>query len=201
MEPTLSQQSDELLLALVAQQNPAALEVLYDRHAQVIFNLIMRIVQDRGVADDLLQETFWQVWQAGNQSQFRGEGAAAAWLFRIARNKSLDYLRRQKARPQAAEATSPEEAQPVWDQLVTPGAEVEQITERQWQQQSVRQALQNIPAEQRRCLELAYFEGLSQRQIAAQTNTSLGTIKTRLRLGLEKLEQILRSAGYSTEHL
>ncbi|HMR67277.1 MAG TPA: sigma-70 family RNA polymerase sigma factor, partial [Anaerolineae bacterium] len=176
-------------------------EVRYGRHAQVIFNLIMRIVQDRGAADDLLQETFWQVWQAGNQSQFRGEGAAAAWLFRIARNKSLDYLRRQKARPQAAEATSPEEEQPVWDQLVTPGAEIEQITERQWQQQSVRQALQNIPAEQRRCLELAYFEGMSQRQIAAQTNTSLGTIKTRLRLGLEKLEQILRSAGYSTEHL
>lgn len=200
MEPNLLAYSDEVLLSLVAQQNSVALEVLYDRHAQTIYNLTMRIVQDPATADDLLQETFWQVWQASNQSQFRGEGAAAAWLFRIARNKSLDHLRRQKVRPQPADPTSPEEERSALSQLVAPGTEIEPMAERQWQQQHVRQALQKIPSEQRLCLELAYFEGMSQREIATQTNTPLGTIKTRLRMGLEKLERLLRSAGYSADN-
>src|SRR5919108_3098677 len=94
------QPSDEALLQLIAQQDAAALEMLYDRYAQTIYNLIKRIVQDSAIADELLQETFWQVWQACGQGQFRGEGVALAWLCRIARNKSLDQLRRQKARPQ-----------------------------------------------------------------------------------------------------
>ena len=119
MEPILRQHSDEALLRLVAQRNSAALEVLYDRHAQTIYNLITRIVRDPAAADDLLQDTFWQVWQAGDQSQFRGEGAAVAWLFRVARNKSLDHLRRQKARPQRTDSSSPENEQQKTDRKIT----------------------------------------------------------------------------------
>jgi RNA polymerase sigma-70 factor, ECF subfamily len=193
--------SDEALLQLIAQRDAAALEMLYDRYAQTIYNLIKRIVQEPAIADELLQETFWQVWQACTQSQFRGEGAAAAWLCRIARNKSLDQLRRQKARPRPLEIKSDEAEEVLWDEFIATDVEVEQVTARSWDRQYVRQALTQIPSEQRLCLELAYFEGMSQSQIAEYTHTPLGTIKTRLRLGLEKLERILRVAGYQAEDI
>jgi RNA polymerase sigma-70 factor (ECF subfamily) len=198
---TSYQQSDETLLQLIAQRDAAALEMLYDRYAQTIYNLINRIVQDPAIADELLQETFWQVWQACRQAQFRGEGAPAAWLCRIARNKSLDQLRRQKARPRPVEVKSDENEEMLWDQVPAPDPEVEQLTARAWDRQYIRQALAQIPQEQRLCLELAYFEGMSQRQIAEYTATPLGTIKTRLRMGLEKLERILRVAGYQAEDI
>jgi RNA polymerase sigma-70 factor (ECF subfamily) len=114
----LPQLSDEALLQLIAERDAVALETLYDRHAQMIHNLITRIVRDPAVAAELLQETFWQVWQACGQGQFRGEGVALAWLCRIARNKALDQLRRQKARPQPVATESEEDEQQLWDQFV-----------------------------------------------------------------------------------
>jgi RNA polymerase sigma-70 factor (ECF subfamily) len=195
----LRQYSDEQLLQLIAQQDAEALAELYDRHAQIVYNLIVRIVQDLVIADEVLQEAFWQVWQQA--AKFRGEGAAAAWLYRIARNKSLDQLRRQKARPQPVETSTEAEEQALWAQLPASETEVDALVERQGNHRQVREALSKIPAEQRRCLELAYFEGMSQRQIAQHTNTPLGTIKTRLRMGLEKLEHILLAAGYRAEDL
>jgi RNA polymerase sigma-70 factor (ECF subfamily) len=196
----LSQHPDEVLLQLIAQRDATALETLYDRYAQTIYNLIVRIVQNPAIADELLQETFWQVWQAGGQGQFRGEGAAAAWLCRIARNKSLDQLRRQKARPRPVETRSDEDEERLWNQFIA-DVEVERQTEHSWDRQYLRQALDRIPSDQRLCLELAYFEGMSQRQIAKHTDTPLGTVKTRLRMGLEKLEYILRVAGYRAEDI
>ena len=187
--------SDEALLHMIAQRDAAALEMLYDRYAQTIYNVIKRIVQEPAIADELLQETFWQVWQACGQGQFRGEGAAAAWLCRIARNKSLDQLRRQKVRPRPIEIKSDEAEEVLWNEFIAPDGEVEQVTARSWDRQYVRQALAQIPSEQRLCLELAYFEGLSQREIAEQTNLAVGTIKSRIRIGLEKVERLLRGSG------
>lgn len=194
----MNQPSDETLLQLIAQREPAALETLYDRHAQTVYNLIGRIVRDTAVADEILQETFWQLWQACGQGQFRAEGAPAAWLYRIARNKSLDQLRRQKARPPIAQPGPHQTDEQLWEEFVAPG-QVEQLTQQKWDRQYLRQTLARIPADQRVCLELAYFEGMSQRQIADHINTPLGTVKTRLRLGLEKLEYILKMAGYRAE--
>ncbi len=191
--------TDEALLRLIAQRDGNAVAELYDRHAQTIFNLIMRILQEPATADEVLQETFWQVWQKAGE--FRSGGSAAGWIYRIARNKSLDQLRRQKARPQpvAFEATAPDrEAE---DTLSAAGPTVERIAEQTWQRQHVRQALASLPAEQRHCLELAYFEGMSQREIAAFTQTSMGTVKTRVRLGMEKMARLLRGAGYQAEDL
>ena len=99
----LSQQSDEALLQLVAQRNLAAYELLYRRHAQVMFNLIVRIVHDTTTAEDLLQDVFWQVWE--NANQYRGSGAALAWMMRVARNRALDQLRRQRVRPHAGRSS------------------------------------------------------------------------------------------------
>lgn len=197
----MPQPSDEALLQLITKRDAAALGTFYDRHAQTVYNLIMRIVRDSAIADELLQETFWQVWQASGQGQFRSEGPALAWLCRIARNKSLDQLRRQKARPQPIITESEEAEELLWDELVISDVAVERVAERAWDWQYLRQALSRIPSEQRLCLELAYFEGMSQRQIAEYTATPLGTIKTRLRMGLEKLEYILRIAGYQAEDI
>lgn len=197
----MPQPSDEALLQLITKRDAAALETFYDRHAQTVYNLILRIVRDSAIADELLQETFWQVWQASGQGQFRSEGPALAWLCRIARNKSLDQLRRQKARPQPIITESEEAEELLWDELVISDVAVERVAERAWDWQYLRQALSRIPSEQRLCLELAYFEGMSQRQIAEYTATPLGTIKTRLRMGLEKLEYILRVAGYRVEDI
>lgn len=194
-----SQYSDEELLQLIIQQNQDALAALYDRHAQVVYNLIMRIVRNLAIADEILQETFWQVWQKAGE--FSGRGAVAAWLYRIARNKSLDQLRRQKARAQPVETTSQEDEAALWDQLEADHITVEKVVARRWDQRYLRQALAEIPPEQRLCLELAYFEGMSQQRIAEHTQTPLGTVKTRLRLGLTKLEDIFRAAGYQREDM
>jgi RNA polymerase sigma-70 factor (ECF subfamily) len=191
-----SQHADEMLLDMIARRDADALTALYDRHAQTIYNMINRIIREPAVAAEVHQDTFWQVWQKAGE--FHGAGAAAAWVYRIARNKSLDQLRRQKARPQVVATTLVEDEPGV---LPPPAdtASVEQISEQAWKRQRVRRALGDIPIEQRLCLELAYYEGMSQREIAERVNISLGTVKTRIRLGLEKLERILRADGLTAE--
>ncbi len=191
-----AQNTDETLLQSIARHDVEALEVLYDRYAQTTYNVIMRIVRDASVAEEVLQDTFWQVWRKAGE--FRGGGVAAAWLFRIARNKSLDQLRRQKSRTQAEVAGLPDQ-QSGWSPTIAIDFSVEQAAEQAWKRQHVRRALGDIPAEQRRCLELAYFEGMTQREIAERDGTPVGTIKTRIRLGLEKLERVLRAAGLAAE--
>lgn len=191
-EPSLT---DEMLLARVVTGDSDALEKLYDRHSQTVYSLILRIVSNQAIAEELLQETFWQIWK--KSEQFSGGGAAAAWIYRIARNKALDQLRRQKVRPQAVDS-DPE----ALEHLTSPAERgVEAQIERIWHRQHIRLALDQIPDEQRLCLELAYFEGMSQQQIAEYTRTPLGTIKTRVRIGLNKLERLLRAAGYREEDL
>jgi RNA polymerase sigma-70 factor (ECF subfamily) len=183
---------------MIARRDADALAALYDRHAQTVYNLIARIVQEPGTADEVLQDTFWQVWQKAGE--FHGGGTAAAWLYRIARNKSLDQLRRLNARPQPILSDAAGD-QSIWSMIPATGAEVERITEHAWRRQHVLEALTNLPPDQRLCLELAYFEGMSQRQIAEHTATPIGTVKTRVRMGLEKLERMLRAAGYQPEDI
>ncbi len=188
-----SQLSDDELLQLIIQRDEEALAHFHDRFAQTTFNLIMHIVRERTLAEDLLQETFLQVWHKADE--FKGDGVVAAWLYRIARNKCLDALRREKARPQTEELT------PLTVETQTRSASfpVEQNVNRRLNQQKVQVALGTIPEEQRQCLELAFFNGMSQREIAAHTNTPLGTVKTRMNLGLAKLEHSLRTVGYREE--
>jgi RNA polymerase sigma-70 factor, ECF subfamily len=185
----LQRYTDEMLLQLVARKNVSAYEALYDRHARPVYSLLLRIVHDAQVTEELLQEIFWQVWQKAGQ--YEGTGTAAAWLYRIARNRGLDQLRHQRARPQAMHTELD-----VLDRTPNIFARsAERQAERSIRRQEVLQALESIPEEQRHCIELAYFDGLSQREIADFTNTPLGTIKTRMRIGMEKLERLLRSVG------
>lgn len=182
--------TDECLLQQIKQKQPQALAVFYDRHAAAVFGLALRMVRNHDVAEELLQETFWQVWQKAEQ--YSGAGPVAAWLLRIARNKALDELRRQQARPRGSYAQFDRlDRSPVHQ---TPG--VEHQLEQSWTRQSLAHALAQIPTEQRRCLELAFFDGLSHNEIAQQTRTPLGTVKTRIRSGMARVERALRGIGY-----
>jgi len=186
--------TDEQLLEQIAQRNAEALETLYDRHAQVVYSLILRIVRNQTSAEEILQEAFWQIWTSAGS--YQGSGSAAAWIYRIARNKALDYLRRLKRTTEGGEV----EYLDAIANAMEPGSgaghsTVEQAAERNWRAQQVRAALQSLPEEQRICVELAYFDGLSQSQIAELLRLPLGTVKTRLRLGIEKLERLLLAAG------
>ncbi|MBX3014946.1 MAG: sigma-70 family RNA polymerase sigma factor [Caldilineaceae bacterium] len=187
----LTKLSDEQLLQLVAGRDVEAFETLYERHAPVIYNLILRIVREPRTAEELVQESFWQVWQKAGD--FRGTGAGAAWLYRIARNRALDRLRQHSARPQTL-TWEPEEQAPLMDRYAQVPS-VETTVEQRWQQQQVRQSLAAIPEEQRVILELAYFEGMTQSEIAEHLALPIGTIKSRIRLGVEKLERLLASTG------
>ncbi|MEZ4870603.1 MAG: sigma-70 family RNA polymerase sigma factor [Caldilineaceae bacterium] len=184
------QYDDEELLRLVRKSDTVAYEAFYDRYAQTAYSVILRIVRDNAIAEELLHETFWQVWQSA--TTYEGRGQVAAWLLRIARNRALDELRRQRARPQAALQEFEVAASNIQDFRLNTERNVEQ----QLQRRDVLQALESIPEDQRLCLELAYFDGLTQREIAERFNLSLGTVKSRMRIGMEKLERLLRGAGY-----
>ncbi|MBX3052239.1 MAG: sigma-70 family RNA polymerase sigma factor [Caldilineaceae bacterium] len=182
--------SDEELLARTVAQDVQAFEALYDRHAKTVYSLILRVVRDPEAAEELVQESFWQVWRKAEQ--FNGNGAVGAWLSRIGRNKALDHLRRLKARPQS-DGSVPE----TLERIPAPESrQVEAEVSRSWDRQHLQEALAAIPDEQRRCLEMAYFDGKSQREIAEVMGMPIGTIKTRVRIGLEKLERSLRAVGY-----
>lgn len=190
--------TDDVLLQQIARSDTCALELLYTRHAQTMYNLILRIVQDHAAADDILHESFWQVWcKAG---QYRAGGAPAAWLYRIARNKSLDELRRSKARGRDTEAPFDAET-PLRGVACRAPDDAQVLLEQAALRRELRGAIAELPAEQRRCVELAYFDGLTQRQIAELSRTPVGTVKTRLRLALEKLACMLHSAGFEAGDL
>lgn len=201
--------SDETLLKLIAEDDPYAFEELYERHTQTVHSLVLRIVKHRTVADEVVQESFWQAWQKAGD--FKGRGAGAAWLCRIARNKSIDYVRKQKKAPVLVEAAAREHGDeqsgsnnPIEQESFQASAFQESVVEQKVGQHMDRQQLTKamlaIPTEQRKCLEMAYFEGYSQSQISKQLDVPLGTVKTRVRMGLEKLEQILRAVGYNEDN-
>lgn len=187
----LSKPSDEELLQLIAKRNADAFEALYDRHAQIIYNLLLRIIGEASTAEELVQECFWQVWQKA--SDYRGAGAGAAWIYRIARNRGLDRLRQRNARPQTVALELEEVSAGSTRYGQSPS--VETAVEQSWEQQQVRQSLASIPEEQRVILELAYFEGMTQSEIADYLALPIGTIKSRIRLGVEKLERLLGATG------
>lgn len=184
--------ADELLLQAIGQGEVGAFEALYDRHAPMLYSLLIRIVRDDNVAEELVQDTFCQVWQKAQQ--FNGTGSVLGWLRRIARNKALDQLRRQKVHS----PVKTENLEHFESSLLLGRPSVESEFEQAWTQQQVRQALNQIPNEQRLCLELAYFEGLTHQEIAEQMETPLGTIKTRIRIGMEKVERWLLGNGYGS---
>jgi RNA polymerase sigma-70 factor (ECF subfamily) len=186
---------DALIAALVAGETEA-LGALYDRHARVVFALLVRIVGDRGSAEDLLQEVFLRAWQQAHSFD-ETRGTARIWLHSIAHNLALNELRRRRRRPQTHGGSARAEGD--GDDLALAG-----IAESgpdpavdAWcavRDAELAHALDQLPAGQRAVL-LLYAEGFSQSQIAAQLGEPLGTIKSRMRRALCRLREVLQAIG------
>jgi len=182
------QLSDEALIARVALGDPTALETLYDQYASTILGFSLKITGERAAAEDVLQETFWRVWQSAATYQPQ-RGSFTSWLFRIARNLAIDAYRRRGVRPRAITETA--DADPILDGMPDPDMDVADLAQSSLQAQQVRTVLAILPRQQRQVIELAYFHGMTRQEIAEATGEALGTIHTRARLGLQKLRQEL----------
>jgi RNA polymerase sigma-70 factor (ECF subfamily) len=174
-----TQDSDGALLTLVAAGDREAFEQLYRRYARSVFGLALRRLGDRERAEDAVQETFASVWRsAASYRQERGPGGP--WLFAVARNAIVDRLRSRRVEPVG-------EAPEVADPSRGPAEQAEAG----WLAWRVHRALEELPDGERTVLELAYWGGLSQSEVATFLNVPLGTVKTRTRTGLSRLADIL----------
>jgi RNA polymerase sigma-70 factor (ECF subfamily) len=176
--------SDQAALARMARGEGDAVAELYDRHARPIYSLALRILGDATEAEDIVQEVFSQAWkQAARYSASRG--AVAAWLMTLARSRAIDRLRAKRARPGDVSDER------VAGQLVDAGPPADSLVLSSEQVARVRAALDELPLLQRAAIELAYYEGLTHAEIADRLEQPLGTVKTRIRLAMLKLRDVL----------
>lgn len=177
---------DTALVALVARRDERALGALYDRYSRLAFSLAVRIVGDRALAEEITADSFVSVWRAsGSYSAERGR--FVAWLMSVVRHRAIDELRRLNVRPEGSAVELNEALQTT----AHPDG-LDDVVDTRRRQELVRLVMAGLPAPQREALELAYFGGLTQQEIAEKTGTPLGTIKTRMRLGLLKMREELR---------
>jgi RNA polymerase sigma-70 factor (ECF subfamily) len=170
--------TDESLLARIVIGDDEALLEIYDRYASRVYALILRILSDPMSAEDVTQDVFLKL-KARARTFSAVRGTLAHWLLTIARNAALDKLRFERHRPGLADDDDPEELWPILADANTTSDEA------RWR--SLYFALQNLVPEQRKVIELAYYQGMSHSEIAEYLNCPLGTVKTRLRMGMEQL--------------
>ena len=177
--------SPTYLIRLVANQDREAFNRLYDHCSSLVFTLAMRMLRVQSDAEDVLQEVFVQVWrQAANYNQERG--TPEAWIVNIARSRAIDKLRAIRRRERSFVLTEDPARAESAENVENSAAESEAKL-------TMNSALANLPEAQRRVLELAYFDGLSQSEIADRLKEPLGTVKTRMRSGLQRLRDLLRT--------
>ena len=184
--------SDEALIQAIAAGAVWAMEPLYQRYSRILYSLAYRMVADHQVAEDLIQDAFLSVWRRAT-SYSPQSGAVRSWLVSIVHHRTIDYLRGVRRRSVLKETT--------WEE-----AELDESTahpdvwEEAWrsvQSSQVRAALMTIPTEQRMVIELAYFQGWTHTEIAEGCQMPLGTVKARMRLGLQHLKKALAQMGVS----
>jgi RNA polymerase sigma-70 factor, ECF subfamily len=173
--------ADEELMPLIGAKDPEAFGVFYDRHGGVAYSLAYRIVGEPAAAEDVTQEAFISIWRSGARFD-RARGSVRSWLLSIVRNRAIDALRSRAGK--APKLTFDDDA--ILEQR--PAAEqTEEEVLRHETADEVRGALDGLPSEQSKVIELAYFGGFSQAEIARMLGVPLGTVKGRTRLGLEKI--------------
>ncbi|MCC6314880.1 MAG: sigma-70 family RNA polymerase sigma factor [Thermomicrobiales bacterium] len=191
--PNFVELSDAELIGRASEGDARALEVLYDRYSGVVFSFALRLVSDRQLAEEVLQEVFFRAWQQGGGYSAQ-RGTFVTWLLSITHNLSIDEIRKRRRRPQKAESEEPETLlASVAD--TSSGADVEDEVWLGSLRETISDALKELPPPQREAIELAYFQGLTQREISEALSEPLGTIKTRMRLGLQKLREALGKSG------
>ncbi len=188
---------DTDLLARIVQSDAGALDLLYERYSRVVYSLALRMLRSAELAEDIVQETFWRIWR--RSATFEGRrGSVASWILGIAHNLSVDELRRQRARPSLVRDTPGE---PILSAIVDASADVGDLALLNERRRQILKALEQIPADQRLAIELAYFGGLSQSEIAERLQSPIGTIKTRIRNGLRRLREVLLSQHLAVEDI
>lgn len=185
--------TDETLIHLVRRAHPDALSQLYRRYSGLVFGLALRTVGNRATAEEITLDVFTRVWQKAET--YRAEqGKVSTWLMGITRNLAIDTLRRQNVRSEQYSVS--------WSDIsvhadisahaTQDDNQPELATELTMQQESIRAAVAQLPPEQQQVLGLAYFAGYTHSQIADVLDQPLGTVKTRIRLAMQKLRQILK---------
>jgi RNA polymerase sigma-70 factor (ECF subfamily) len=177
---------DEALLALAAHEDEGALAELYDRYGRPAYGLALRIVRDPALAEDAVQEAFLTLWRTAKS--FRSDRAKpSTWILTLVHRRAVDVVRREERRRAAPLETSeePEAYGPATDEEI-------ELTDRR---RIVQEALRQLPDDQREALELAYYGGLTQSELAERLSVPLGTIKSRMFTGLRRLRDLLAEAG------
>jgi RNA polymerase sigma-70 factor (ECF subfamily) len=175
--------ADVALLNRIAARDANAVAEIYDRHSGLLYGLILRILRDRGEAEEVLQEVFVAIWTRAESYDAR-LGAPIGWLVRIARNRAIDRLRSRNVRDRAIEAY---EVPGTIDSPEISAVQRERV-------RAVTQALNSLPREHRTLIEEAYFRGLTHVELAARFRLPLGTVKTRIRAGMMAMRQHLQGA-------
>jgi RNA polymerase sigma-70 factor, ECF subfamily len=182
--------SDEALIRAIGIGIVWAMEQLYQRYSRLLYSLTYRMVSDHQIAEDLLQDAFVSVWKRAD-SYSRQSGSVRNWLISIMHHRAIDYLRSVRRRPLLDAATLEDVEQE--SSIMQP--DVWEEAWRSMQGAQVRQALMQLPTEQRMVIELAYFQGWTQTEIASGCQIPLGTVKARMRLGLIRMKNILGQMG------
>jgi RNA polymerase sigma-70 factor (ECF subfamily) len=173
--------ADEELMPLIGAKDPGAFEVFYDRHGGVAFSLAYRIVGERGAAEDVVQEAFISIWRSGARYD-QSRGSVRSWMLGIVRNRAIDFLRSKAGRAPKLDFD---------DDAVLEHRAADELTDtealRRETAREVRGVLDELPGDQSKVIQLAYFGGFSHSEIASMLGVPLGTVKGRMRLGLEKI--------------
>ncbi|MEN9936287.1 MAG: hypothetical protein RLZZ387_2866 [Chloroflexota bacterium] len=172
--------TDAELVSLLRDEPAAGIAALYDRYGRLVYSVALRIVGDHGAAEEITQDVFVRCWRSIDRYRTE-QGGLSTWLLSIAHNRAVDELRSRRGkelhRPRAEEADIPAVAEPGFDAALVRG--------------DVRQALGGLPESQREVIELIFWGGLTRREIADRLRLPLGTVHTRLRLGMDKLREAL----------
>jgi RNA polymerase sigma-70 factor (ECF subfamily) len=174
-------------MRLIVHRRPEALSELYERYVRLVFSLALHSVGDPATAEEITQDVFFNVWEKAHT--YRSDQAkVSTWLTSVARYRSIDILRRRGSRPERNSVG--------WEDVSASGIPVmedgpEEVATQFHEQRRVREAILSLPGEQQEALALAYFEGLSHSQIAERLGQPLGTVKTRIRLAMQKLRELL----------
>jgi RNA polymerase sigma-70 factor (ECF subfamily) len=176
-------QSDWSLLARVVKKDEAALAALYDRYSRLVFAEASRILRDKGAAEEILQDIFYQVWRTAEKFDPQ-RGSLPGWLLVVTRNRAISKLRRRST-------TGDDELN---ENAVASTINLESTASQNQLLGRVRGAMESLPEGQREAIELAYFEGMTHSEIASRTGEALGTVKTRIRSALEVLR---RAVGFT----
>jgi RNA polymerase sigma-70 factor (ECF subfamily) len=183
--------ADEELMVLVREGNPNAFEAIYYRHGGAVYSLAYRIAGDRSVAEDITQEAFLSIWRSGGRYD-RERGSVRTWVLGIVHHRAIDALRRNTVHDRRrVSAEGIEEHHEAPDRTDVEVARRDEARE-------LREALQTLPAQQLEVVRLAYFGGFTHRQIAQMLDQPIGTVKGRMRLGLEKMRRALAGEELTT---